>query len=29
MQMISEGSCYTENWRNGCWQFSFAITGML
>ncbi len=23
--MISEGSCDTEDWGNGCWQFSFAI----
>ncbi len=25
--LISEGSCYTEDWSNGCWKFSFAITG--
>ncbi len=24
--MISEGSCDTDEWSNGCWQFSFAIT---
>ncbi len=23
---ISEGSCDTEDWSNGCWKFSFAIT---
>ncbi len=22
--MISEGKC--EDWNNGCWKFSFAIT---
>ncbi len=26
--MISEGSCNTEDWRNGSWIFSFAITGI-
>ncbi len=24
--MISEGSCDTEEWNNGCWKFYFAIT---
>ncbi len=24
--MISEGACDTEEWRNGCWKSSFAIT---
>ncbi len=24
--MISEGSCDTEDWSNGCWKFSFSIT---
>ncbi len=24
--MISEGSCDSEDWSNGCWKFSFAIT---
>ncbi len=28
IRMISEGSCDTEDWRNGCWQFIFAITGI-
>jgi len=23
--MTSEGSSDTEDWRNGCWKFSFAI----
>ncbi len=23
--MVSEGSCDTEDWSNGCWKFSFAI----
>ncbi len=26
--MISEWSCDTEDWSNGCWKFSFAITGI-
>ncbi len=26
--MISDGSCDTEDWSNGCWKFSFAITGI-
>ncbi len=26
--MISEGSCDTEDWRNGCGKFSIAITGI-
>ncbi len=26
IRMISKGSCDTEDWRNGCWKFSFAIT---
>ncbi len=26
IRMISEGSCDTEDWSNGCWKFSFAIT---
>ncbi len=24
--MVFEGSCDTEDWSNGCWKFSFAIT---
>ncbi len=28
IRMISEGSCDTEDWSNGCWKFSFAITGI-
>ncbi len=28
MNPDSEGSCDTENWSNGCWKFSFAITGI-
>jgi len=28
IKMISEGSCDTEDWSNGCWKFSFAITGI-
>ncbi len=24
--LISEGSCDTEDWNNGSWKFSFAIT---
>ncbi len=24
---ISEGSCDSEDWSNGCWKFSFVITG--
>ncbi len=27
-RMISEGSCDTEDWSNGCWKCSFAITGI-
>ncbi len=27
-RMISEGSCDTEDWSNGCWKFSFTITGI-
>jgi len=23
--MISEGSCDTEDWTNGCWKFSFTF----
>ncbi len=23
IRMISEGSCDTEDWSNGCWKFSF------
>jgi len=26
--MISERSWDTEDWRNGCWKFSYAITGI-
>lgn len=26
--MISKGLCDTENWRNGCWKFIFAIAGI-
>ncbi len=26
IRMISEGLCDTEDWSNGCWKFSFAIT---
>ncbi len=29
IQMISKGSCDTEEWSNGCWIFSFAITRIL
>ncbi len=25
---ILEGSCDTEDWSNGCWKISFAITGI-
>ncbi len=28
IKMISEGSCDTEDLRNGCWKFIFAITGL-
>ncbi len=28
IQMISEGSRGTEDWSNGCWKVSFAITGI-
>ncbi len=28
IRMISEGSCDTEDWSNGCWKFSFTITGI-
>ncbi len=28
IRMISEGSCDTEDWSNGCCKFSFAITGV-
>ncbi len=28
IRMISEGSWDTEDWSNGCWKFSFAITGV-
>ncbi len=24
--MISEGSYETDDWSDGCWKFSFAIT---
>ncbi len=24
--LISEGSCDTEDWSNGCWKISFTIT---
>ncbi len=24
--MISEFSCDTENWSNGCWKLSFVVT---
>jgi len=27
IRRISEGSCDTKDWNNGCWKFSFAITG--
>ncbi len=27
IRIISKG-CDTEDWRNGCWNFSFAITGI-
>ncbi len=26
--MVSEGSCDIEDWSNGCWKFSFALTGI-
>ncbi len=26
-RMISEESCDTEDWSNGCWNISFAKTG--
>jgi len=25
---ILEWSCDIEDWRNGCWKFSFAILGI-
>ncbi len=25
IRMISEGSCYSEDWSNGCWKSSFSI----
>ncbi len=28
IRMIHEWSCDTEDWSNGCWKFSFAITGI-
>ncbi len=28
IRMISEGPCYTEDWSNDFWKFSFAITGI-
>ncbi len=28
IRMLSEGSCDTEDCSNGCWKFSFAITGI-
>ncbi len=28
IRMISEGSCDTGDLSNGCWKFSFAITGI-
>ncbi len=28
IRMISEESCDTECWSNGCWNVSFAKTGM-
>ncbi len=28
IRMISEGSCDAKDRRNGCWKFSFAITGI-
>jgi len=27
-QLISERSCDTEKWSNGCWKFSFVNTGI-
>ncbi len=27
IRMISEGSCDTLDWSNGCWKFRFTITG--
>ncbi len=27
IRMISEAPCDTEDWNNGFWNFSFAITG--
>ncbi len=29
IRMFFEGSCDTDYWNNGCWKFSFAITGLL
>ncbi len=29
IRMISEGPCDTEDWSNGCWKISFAITKFL
>jgi len=26
--MISEGSCDSEDWSNGCWKFSFVVSGI-
>ncbi len=28
IRMISEGLCDIDDWSNGCWKFSFAITGI-
>ncbi len=28
IRMFSEWSCDTEDWSNGCWKFSFSITGI-
>ncbi len=25
---LLKGPCYNEDWNNGCWKFSFAITGI-
>jgi len=28
IRMVSERSCDTEHWSNGCWKFINAITGI-
>ncbi len=29
IKRISKGSCDPEDWSNGCWNFSFTITGII